>query len=225
VSGVSRARSHMRGRQERPPQLATGASRSLKPTESADEAQEAKSAPGRVPRDGDFLRRRWRSLIGRHPPKTLSPALMDRILAWREQVVEGGDISARSRAILAASLTGKTTVCGAGDHGEANDGRSGARRRRAQAPVRVGAVLIREHAGVLHRVAVLPEGFEWEGRVYASLSAVARAITGVRWNGRRFFALDRSARQVARNTTEQGDACAWGASRGPNSSSHAGVGS
>ena len=56
--------------------------------------------------------------------------------------------------------------------------------------------MIREHAGVLHRVTVVAEGFEWEGRIYASLSAVARAITGVRWNGRRFFALDRGARQV-----------------------------
>ncbi|HYA79913.1 MAG TPA: DUF2924 domain-containing protein, partial [Methylocystis sp.] len=69
---------------------------------------------------------------------------------------------------------------------------------------RVGTALIREHAGVLHRVTVVAEGFEWEGRIYASLSAVARAITGVRWNGRRFFALDRGARQaVVRNTSEQ----------------------
>jgi len=55
---------------------------------------------------------------------------------------------------------------------------------------------VREHAGVLHRVTATPEGFEWEGKVYASLSAVARAITGVRWNGHRFFALDRTARET-----------------------------
>jgi hypothetical protein len=40
-----------------------------------------------------LFRRRWRSVIVRHPPKTLSYALMDRIFAWREQVVEVGDIS------------------------------------------------------------------------------------------------------------------------------------
>src|SRR5271163_5017616 len=70
------------------------------------ETREAPTSPKRAPVDGDLIRRRWRSLIGRHPPKTLSHVLMDRILAWREQVAEGGDINSRSRAILAAALAG-----------------------------------------------------------------------------------------------------------------------
>ena len=57
--------------------------------------------------------------------------------------------------------------------------------------------MIREHAGVLHRVTVGGEGFEFDGQIFASLSAVARAITGVRWNGRRFFALDSGPRRRA----------------------------
>ena len=53
----------------------------------------------------------------------------------------------------------------------------------------VGTKLIREWDGVAHTVTVLREGFEWDGRRYKSLSAVARAITGTRWNGYRFFGL------------------------------------
>ena len=53
----------------------------------------------------------------------------------------------------------------------------------------VGTKLIREWDGVAHTVTVLEEGFEWDGRRYKSLSAVARAITGTRWNGYRFFGL------------------------------------
>jgi hypothetical protein len=34
-----------------------------------------------------------------------------------------------------------------------------------------------------------PVGFEWQGRQYKSLSAIARTITGTRWNGFRFFGL------------------------------------
>jgi hypothetical protein len=162
-------------------------------------------APKRTPIDGDLIRRRWRSLIGRHPPKTLPHALMDRILAWREQVVESGDVNTRSRAILAAALAGK------GGEAEkdglvqvsANGRGAGAHRGRPRAPARVGTVLIREHAGVSRRVTVVPEGFEWEGRVYASLSAVARAITGVRWNGHRFFGLDRSAMRAEPRASKQ----------------------
>ena len=51
----------------------------------------------------------------------------------------------------------------------------------------VGTKLIREWDGVAHTVTVLTEGFEWDGRRYKSLSAVARAITGTQWNGYRFF--------------------------------------
>jgi Protein of unknown function (DUF2924) len=173
------------------------ASAAAERVEAYIKTREAPRSPKRAPVDGDLVLRRWRSLIGRHPPKTLSHVLMDRILAWREQVTEGGDIHSRSRAILAAALANKTI--GAEKNGQVHDNPNkrdvGALRHRPRAPVRIGTALIREHAGVLHRVTVVSEGFEWEGRIYASLSAVARAITGVRWNGHRFFALDH-ARKV-----------------------------
>ena len=38
-------------------------------------------------------------------------------------------------------------------------------------------------------VTVTADGFEWQGRPYKSLSAIARAITGTRWNGWVFFGL------------------------------------
>ena len=43
--------------------------------------------------------------------------------------------------------------------------------------------------GVEHTVTVLADGYEWQGRPYRSLSAIARAITGTRWNGPLFFGL------------------------------------
>jgi hypothetical protein len=65
-----------------------------------------------------------------------------------------------------------------------------ARKRVVSGPV-VGTQLIREWRGVEHKVTVLADGFEWEGRRYKSLSAVARAITGTRWNGLTFFGVKR----------------------------------
>ena len=53
----------------------------------------------------------------------------------------------------------------------------------------VGTKLIREWDGIAHTVTVLKDGFDWQGRKFKSLSAVARAITGTRWNGYRFFGL------------------------------------
>jgi len=50
-----------------------------------------------------------------------------------------------------------------------------------------GAILTREWQGRIERVMALEDGFAWNGKTYASLSAVAFAITGVKWNGHRFF--------------------------------------
>ena len=52
-----------------------------------------------------------------------------------------------------------------------------------------GTRLIREYQGVEQVVTVTQGGFEWQGRPYQSLSAIARAITGTRWNGWVFFGL------------------------------------
>ncbi|HVU63919.1 MAG TPA: DUF2924 domain-containing protein [Phycisphaerales bacterium] len=58
-----------------------------------------------------------------------------------------------------------------------------------------GAVLTREYRGRRLSVTVLDRGFEFEGKNYSSLSAVAKAATGADWNGRLFFGLtDRKAR-------------------------------
>ena len=93
-----------------------------------------------------LLRRRWRSIMGRHAPKTLSPALMARILTWREQVVDVGDISPRSRAILAAAISGTGQRTETGGEPEAGLIAKGSPRFE---PIRSGTVLVREHAGVL----------------------------------------------------------------------------
>ena len=41
----------------------------------------------------------------------------------------------------------------------------------------------------MQRVAVLADGFAWNGKTYPGLSKVAFAITGTRWNGPKFFGL------------------------------------
>ena len=57
-----------------------------------------------------------------------------------------------------------------------------------------GTVLSRQHHGQEIRVLVLDDGFEWDGRRFGSLSAVARAVTGQKWNGWLFFGLTKRKR-------------------------------
>jgi hypothetical protein len=53
-----------------------------------------------------------------------------------------------------------------------------------------GTVLTRQYKGVTVQVQVLEQGFAYQGRVYKSLSAVARAVTGSHCNGFHFFKLN-----------------------------------
>lgn len=51
----------------------------------------------------------------------------------------------------------------------------------------VGTRFIREFKGKKHEVTALNKGFNYNGKTYKSLSAIANEITGTRWNGRKFF--------------------------------------
>ena len=50
-----------------------------------------------------------------------------------------------------------------------------------------GSLLVKDFKGRTIVVKVLDDGFEYDNRRFASLSAVAREITGTRWNGFLFF--------------------------------------
>jgi hypothetical protein len=53
--------------------------------------------------------------------------------------------------------------------------------------IKLGTCLIRTWRGVVHEVVVTEAGLEYKGQSYASLSEIARRITGSRWSGPAFF--------------------------------------
>jgi Protein of unknown function (DUF2924) len=120
------------------------------------------------------LRSRWHTVLGRRPPLHLPRHLLFRILAYRLQADQLGDLDDESRRLLDRSGSPEKA------------GQNAARR---VADVRAGTSLGREWNGRMHQVTVLADGFAWNGKTYPSLSQVAFAITGTRWNGPRFFGL------------------------------------
>jgi hypothetical protein len=122
------------------------------------------------------LKQQWRELFGKEPPPFNRAYLQSR-LAYRIQELAYGGLKPETRARLEAlgeQLDGGNVVL---------------RRTRADERPLAGTRLVREHGGVEHTITVLQDGFEYEGRPYRSLSAVARHITGTRWNGWTFFGL------------------------------------
>jgi Protein of unknown function (DUF2924) len=128
------------------------------------------------------LKQLWLRLYERDPPP-YNRAYLEKRLAYRIQEIAHGGLSDETRARLDALADGE-------EHRAAAAAR---RRRRAEAPL-AGTRLVREWQGVEHHVTCLGDGgFEWQGRKYKSLSAVARAITGTQWNGWLFFGLKKNA--------------------------------
>ena len=123
------------------------------------------------------LRARWQTVFGRRPPSHLPRHLLFRVLAYQLQVDHLGDLDGESRRLLDRS--GSPEKVGQ---------RAAAFGRRA-AELHPGTMLAREWNGQMQRVAVLTDGFAWNGKTYPSLSKVAVAITGTRWSGPKFFGM------------------------------------
>jgi hypothetical protein len=55
--------------------------------------------------------------------------------------------------------------------------------------IKLGTRLVRQWQGETHEVTLLDSGYAYRGQRYASLSEIARFITGTRWSGPLFFGL------------------------------------
>jgi hypothetical protein len=124
-----------------------------------------------------------------------------RRIAWRLQALAEGDLSERAkqraaelardadlRVIPPREPTAPTPAVGslrlsAGPRDAADD--------RLPPP---GSVITRPYKGGTVQVKVLPHGFEYDGEVYTSLSAVAKVVTGSHCNGFLFFQLNKGDR-------------------------------
>jgi hypothetical protein len=122
------------------------------------------------------LKQQWRDLFETEPPP-YNRRFLEHRLAYRIQELAYGGLKPKTLKRLKAIA--EDLVCG------------DPTRRRQPAKDRPvsGTRLIREYRGIEHCVTVRDQDFEYQGRPYQSLSAVARAITGTRWNGLVFFGL------------------------------------
>ncbi|SFG41306.1 Protein of unknown function [Palleronia marisminoris] len=123
------------------------------------------------------LKKQWRDLFDSEPPPFNRRYLESR-LAYRIQELTYGGL--KRETVRRLERLGEEL-----DGGDRKKSRVRADRDRPT----TGTRLLREWQGVEQVVTVTADGFEWQGRPYRSLSAIARAITGTRWNGWVFFGL------------------------------------
>lgn len=147
------------------------------------------------------LRERYAEVFGEAARSFHKQHLVKRIV-WRLQAMHEGDLSERARR-RARELANDADLRIRPPATHANSGNNGGT---AMSPFRVepddrlpmaGTLLKRQYKGQTVQVRILPQGFEFEGEVYRSLSAVARKITGTHWNGYHFFGLAKPDKEAA----------------------------
>ena len=138
------------------------------------------------------LRARFVELFG-EPPRSRQKEHLVRRIAWRLQAQREGDLTERARRRAAELARDADLRLGAPRKAKAKAVVStpsglGAPDKRLPMP---GTILVRQYVGQTLQVMVLKQGFEYDGQIYESLTAVAKQITGKHWNGFHFFGLSK----------------------------------
>lgn len=133
---------------------------------------------GRLPNLGIAeLRTRWKALFGRPAPKSFRRNLLIRGVAYQMQVQVYGGLSDKTKRRL-------REIAEAVRNGDPDAVLPGPQ-------IKPGTRIVRLWQDKTHNVLVLADGYQWDGKTYKSLSAIAKAITGTNWNGYTFFGVKR----------------------------------
>ena len=142
------------------------------------------------------LKAKWRELYGQDS-RSNNRVFLWRRLAWRIQELHHGGLSQRAKDRIAElnqdddlrmlpPRKWQPPINSNGDHLEPQATRQPLRDPRLPRP---GSMLTRRYRGEEVRVLVREDGYEWAGKHFRSLSAVACAVTGAKWSGLLFFKL------------------------------------
>ena len=131
------------------------------------------------------LERVWRQHLTERVPDHLPKSLLSRLLAYRLQVEQYGGLSKKTFAYLEVI------------EADLSANRASETPYSDEQKLKADCQLVRQHDGTDHPVTVIDRGYQWNGRIFKSLSAVAKAITGTNWNGHRFFGLKGKAKSFA----------------------------
>jgi len=135
------------------------------------------------------LQQLWRTLHGKEPPAFNRPFLIKR-LAYRIQELAYGGLSSNALGLMDKVLEDR------GYDGNGGDcGRSHAEQRRKEGLPTPGTRFVREWRGRIYEVIATPNGFEYDGKPFRSLTAISQLITGTHCNGRVFFGMNRKMKK------------------------------
>lgn len=117
----------------------------------------------------EALRKEWADYWGMKPHKGIGLVMLEKSLAYKKNEALAPKHQMRLETLIKQYKRNPT--CFDGDNN----------------PLKPGTRLVRDWKGKRHVVTVKTEGFDYSGKEFKSLSAIANLITGSRWNGHVFF--------------------------------------
>jgi len=133
------------------------------------------------------LRAQWRQVMGEEP-RSHNRQWMFKRLAWAIQALEYGGLSERAKQRLEELLPFAEVWMPLGrkafPRGPSTNGKA----------LTTGTIIVRDYKGRSIAVTVLEDGFEFDGKRYPSLTAIAKAVSGSHWSGPHFFGLKGNGR-------------------------------
>jgi hypothetical protein len=127
------------------------------------------------------LRQQWAEVWGKNPHAKIGRMMLIKSLEYKRREQETGgmlDLQKRLKTLVAAYKR-NSRYFDEGVHG-----------------IKPGTRLVKTWKEKRHTVLVVKNGFEYEDRIYTSLSEIAATITGSRWNGWVFFGLKKHNRKT-----------------------------
>jgi len=133
------------------------------------------------------LQKRYKELYGEDATGTHKTYLWRKI-AYRLQEKEHGGLSAKAKSKLKAFIEEFDPINNKALRPDKPIVNQQASIKDKRLPI-PGTVITKEYKGTSYQVKVMEKGFEYNAKIYKTLSAIAKEITGAHWNGYLFFNL------------------------------------
>lgn len=125
------------------------------------------------------LRQKWIKFFKSPPPEHLKKSYIVKQLIW---CLEYSSISKDAQKTIDSLVT---------QYAKNRSIRVSELKRERKIDIKPGTKFIREYKSIKYEVTVVDNGYSYNDKVYKSITAVAKAITGTGWNGKRFFGVDK----------------------------------
>ena len=134
----------------------------------------------------DDLKAKYEEVFSGEKATSNNKVLLWRKIAWRLQEIEYGGLSQDTKSRINELIEDYDPINNKMLRPQPAQTKEKPNGRDTRLPI-PGAIIRKEYKGQVLEVKVLEKGFEYQGKPYKTLSAVAKAITGDHWNGYLFF--------------------------------------